>query len=150
MHSFTRNSFVFGLQIPPAEHARARVGPPAQSATPTETRPHTLNKPERVPSARREDSVAPGWAAPYWIVRTAGRRRWIERLKAEGKKIPSGRKPGSRIVKAPKANSAATERRVVVQLPKQYRHMTVEEFIAAGKQALKRLQERFEKTGRLL
>jgi hypothetical protein len=80
----------------------------------------------------------------------AGRRRWIERLKAAGKKIPGGRKPGSRIVKAPKANSAATERRVVVQLPKQYRHMTVDEYIAAGKQALRQLQERFEKTGRLI
>jgi hypothetical protein len=79
----------------------------------------------------------------------AGRRRWVERLKAEGRKVPSGRKPGSRLVKPPKASSAATERRAVVQLPKQYRHMTVDEFIAAGKEALKQLQERFEKTGSL-
>ena len=72
------------------------------------------------------------------------------RLKAEGKKIPGGRKPGSRVVKVAKGNTAATERRAVVQLPKQYRHMTVEEFIAAGKEALRQLQERFEKTGRLI
>jgi hypothetical protein len=79
-----------------------------------------------------------------------GRRRWIERLKAEGKKIPGGRKPGSRLVKAPKVNPAAGERTAVVQLPKRYRHMTVDEFIAAGKEALKQLQERFEKTGTLI
>jgi hypothetical protein len=79
-----------------------------------------------------------------------GRRRWIERLKAEGRKIPGGRKPGSRIVKAPKGNGAATERRAVVQLPKGYRHMSVDEYIAAGKQALRQLQERLERTGRLI
>jgi hypothetical protein len=41
------------------------------------------------------------------------------------------------------------DRSAVVQLPKQYRHMTVDKFIAAGKEALKQLQERFEKTGSL-
>jgi hypothetical protein len=80
----------------------------------------------------------------------AGRRRWIEKLRAEGKKIPGGRRAGSRLVRPAKGNTAATERRAVVQLPKQYRHMTVEEFIAAGKQALRQLQARFEKTGRLI
>ena len=80
----------------------------------------------------------------------AGRRRWIERLKAEGKKIPGGRKPGSRIVKVAKASSAATERKAVVRLPQQYRHMTFEEFVAGAKEALKQLQERFERTGSLL
>ena len=105
-----------------------------------------------VPSARREDSVAPGWVNSYRIglsAMVAARRRWIERLRAESKKIPGGRKPKSRLVKPPKASSVATERRVVVQLPKQYRHMTYDKFIAAAKEALKQLQERFERTGRL-
>ena len=38
----------------------------------------------------------------------------------------------------------------VVQLPKQYRHLTFEEFVAGAKEALKQLQERFEKTGSLI
>jgi hypothetical protein len=38
---------------------------------------------------------------------------------------------------------------VTVRLPKQYQHMTVDEFIAAGKEALKQLQERFDRTGSL-
>jgi hypothetical protein len=33
---------------------------------------------------------------------------------------------------------------VAVRLPKQYRPMTYEEFIAAGKKALKQLQDRLE------
>jgi hypothetical protein len=73
----------------------------------------------------------------------AGRRRWVERMKAEGRKFPGGRKPGSRIVRGPKQT-------VVVQLPRQYRHMSYEEFIAAGKNALKQLQERLERTERLV
>jgi hypothetical protein len=72
----------------------------------------------------------------------AGRRRWVERMKAEGRKLPSGRKLGSRIVRGAKQT-------VVVQLPRQYRHMTYEEFIAAGKEALKQLKERLERTGSL-
>jgi hypothetical protein len=72
-----------------------------------------------------------------------GRRRWIERLKAEGRKIPGGWKPGSRLVRGPKQSA-------VVQLPKQYRHLTFEEFVAGAKEALKQLQERFEKTGSLI
>jgi hypothetical protein len=84
------------------------------------------------------------------VAMVAGRRRWVERMKAEGRKFLGGRKPGTRIVKLAKGNGAATDRRAVVQLPKQYQHMTVDEFIAAGKEALKQLQERFEKTGSLL
>ena len=38
---------------------------------------------------------------------------------------------------------------VTVRLPKQYRHMTYEEFIAAGKAALRRLHERLDRTGSL-
>jgi hypothetical protein len=38
---------------------------------------------------------------------------------------------------------------VVVQLPRQYRHMTFDEFVEAAKKVLKQMQERFERTGRL-
>jgi hypothetical protein len=73
----------------------------------------------------------------------AGRRRWVERMKAQGLKFPGGRKPGTRIARGAK-------QRAGVRLPRQYRHMTYEEFIEAGKEALKQLQERFEKTGSLV
>ena len=73
----------------------------------------------------------------------AGRRRWAERMKAEGRKFPGGRKLGSRIVRGAKQT-------VVVQLPKEYRHLSFDEFIEAGKKAAKELQERLEKTGSLI
>ena len=72
-----------------------------------------------------------------------GRRRWVERMKAEGRKFPGGRKLGSKVVKGGKQT-------VVVQLPKQYRHMTFDEFIEASKRVLKQLQENLERTGRLI
>jgi hypothetical protein len=71
----------------------------------------------------------------------AGRRRWIERLKAEGKKIPGGRKPGSRI---------ATKPATPVRTRADIRKMSPEEIIAAGREALKQLQELLERTGRLI
>jgi len=37
---------------------------------------------------------------------------------------------------------------VVVQLPKQYRHLTFEEFVAGAKEALKQLQETLREDGR--
>jgi hypothetical protein len=46
--------------------------------------------------------------------------------------------------------TAAAKPTIAVKLPKKYRHMTYDEFIAAGKEALRQLQERFEKTGRLI
>jgi hypothetical protein len=73
----------------------------------------------------------------------AGRRRWVERMKAEGRKFPGGRKLGSKVVKGGKQT-------FVVQLPKQYRHMSVDEFIEASKQALREMKERLERTGRLI
>jgi len=73
----------------------------------------------------------------------AGRRRWVERMKAEGRKFPGGRKLGSRLV-------GGAKQTVVVQLPKQYRHMTFDEFVEAAKEALKQLEERFERTGSLI
>jgi hypothetical protein len=76
----------------------------------------------------------------------AGRRRWLAQLKAEGRKFPGGRKPGSRVVKRSKAVTAAQKLTLPVQLPKKYRHMTYDEFIAAGKEALRQLQERLDKT----
>src|SRR5262249_55562570 len=72
----------------------------------------------------------------------AGRRRWAEKMKAEGRKFPCGRKPGSRIAKLSEPTTAATKPTPAVKLPKKYRHMTYDEFIAAGREALKQLQER--------
>jgi hypothetical protein len=80
----------------------------------------------------------------------AGRRRWIETLRAQGMKVPGGRKPGSRIAKLPKPMTAAAKGRAAVQLPRGYRHMTHEEFFEAVKNVLKQSQERFERTGRLI
>jgi hypothetical protein len=45
---------------------------------------------------------------------------------------------------------ATTKPTIAVQLPKKYRHMTYEEFIAAAKEALRQLQERLDRTGSLL
>ena len=68
--------------------------------------------------------------------RPFGMRRWlrgtIETDRENNANFLEGGKPGSRIVRGPKQT-------VVVRLPKQYRHMTVEEFIAAGKEVLKQL-----------
>jgi hypothetical protein len=92
----------------------------------------------------------------------AGRRRWVERMKVEGRKFPGGRKPGVRYPKPlpPQyrqmtvaeflSATADTTPRIPVRLPKRYRHMPLAEFLARGKEALKQLQERFEKTGSLL
>jgi hypothetical protein len=60
-----------------------------------------------------------------------------------GTEFPGGRKLGSKVVKGGKQT-------VVVQLPKQYRHMSVDEFIEASKRVLKQMAERFERTGRLI
>ena len=73
----------------------------------------------------------------------AGRRRWVERMKAEGRKFPGGYKLGAKVVKAAKQT-------FVVQLPRQYRHMTFDEFVEAAKKVLKQKQERLERTGRLI
>jgi hypothetical protein len=85
-----------------------------------------------------------------------GRRRWVERMKAEGRKFPGGRKRGSHIVKAPAptttlqgAQLEEAARAAGVRLPKPYRHMTFEQFFAATKEALKQLQERLDRTGSL-
>ena len=80
---------------------------------------------------------------------SAPARRWVERMKAEGRKFPGGRKLGSKVVKPTKPASAPA-RIPGIPLPKQYRHMTFDEFIEASKQVLKQMQERFERTGRLI
>jgi hypothetical protein len=58
-------------------------------------------------------------------------------------KFPGGRMLGSKVVKGGK-------RTFIVQLPWQYRHMSVDEFIEASKRVLNRMQERLERTGRLI
>jgi hypothetical protein len=85
-----------------------------------------------------------------------GRRRWVERMKAEGRKFPGGRKRGSHIVKAPASTTTLqgaqleeAARAAGVRLPKPYRHMTLEQFFSATKEALKQLQERLDRTGSL-
>jgi hypothetical protein len=82
------------------------------------------------PQARRPVPKTPEGKARVVAAMVAGRRRWVERMKAEGRKFPGGRKPGSRIVRGAKQT-------VVVRLPEQYRHMSFDEFIEAGKEALK-------------
>lgn len=82
----------------------------------------------------------------------AGRGRWVERMKAEGRKFPGGRKPGSRVAKpVPPSPSeeALLAQKAGIKLPKQYRHMTYDEFMAAAREALKLLQERLDRGGRL-
>jgi hypothetical protein len=79
----------------------------------------------------------------------AGRRRWVERMKAEGRKFPGGRKLGSKVVKPTKPASAPA-RIPGIPLPKQFRHMTYDEFFEAAKKVLREMQERFERTGRLI
>jgi hypothetical protein len=76
-----------------------------------------------------------------------GRRRWLAQLKAEGRKFPGGRKPGTRIAKKPRP--AAPNPTIAVKLPKKYQHMTFDEFIETAKKALKQLQERLDRTGSL-
>jgi len=84
----------------------------------------------------------------------AGRRRWVERMKAEGRPFPWAGKRHRRRVE-PSAQPApssldALARQAGVRLPKQYRHMTFDEFFAAGKEALRQMQERLKRTGRLI
>jgi hypothetical protein len=69
----------------------------------------------------------------------AGRRRWVEKMKAEGRKFPCGRKPGSRI----------KPRTISVRPRKDYRGMTLQELRAAALESIAILQERLRRTGRL-
>jgi hypothetical protein len=69
----------------------------------------------------------------------AGRRRWVEKMKAEGRKFPGGRKPGFRI----KLQTTSVLRR------KDYRRMTLEELRDAALESNAILQERLRRTGRL-
>jgi len=115
---------------------------------PVGTRPHTWNNPEHAfdPAARNGHRA-------LLAAMVAGRRHWVERTKAEGRPFPWAGKRHRRHVE-PSAQPApsslnALARQAGVRLPKQYRHMTFDEFIAAGKEALKQLQERLEKAGRL-
>jgi hypothetical protein len=70
----------------------------------------------------------------------AGRRRWVERMKAEGRKFPGGRKLGSRIACQP----APTVRTLA-----DIKRMSPEELISEGKRAAKLLLDRLEMTGSL-
>jgi hypothetical protein len=98
--------------------------------------------------------MSTGPKTPEGMARTvaamvAGRRRWIAQLKAQGLKVPGGRKLGSRLVKRSAPTAATPPPTPAVKLPKKYRHMTYDEFIAAGKEALRQLQERLDRGGTL-
>jgi len=69
----------------------------------------------------------------------AGRHRWVERMKAEGRKFPCGRRPGSRI----KLQTTGVRPR------KDYRRMTLHELRAAALESIAILEERLRRTGRL-
>jgi len=69
----------------------------------------------------------------------AGRHRWVERMKAEGRKFPGGRKLGSRI----KPQTTGIRSR------KDYRRMTLQELRDAALESNAILQERLRRTGRL-
>ena len=69
----------------------------------------------------------------------AGRHRWVERMKAEGRKFPCGRKPGSRI----KVQATSLRPR------REYRGMTLRELRDAALESNAILQERLRRTGRL-
>jgi hypothetical protein len=69
----------------------------------------------------------------------AGRYRWVERMKAEGRKFPCGRKPGSRI--KPQTTSVLPRR--------DYRRMTLEELRDAALESIAISQDRLRRTGRL-
>jgi len=69
----------------------------------------------------------------------AGRRLWVERMKAEGRKFPCGRKPGSRA--KPQTTSVLPR--------KDYRRMTLQELRTAALESIAILQERLRRTGRL-
>jgi hypothetical protein len=69
----------------------------------------------------------------------AGRQRWVEKMKAEGRKFPGGRKPGSRI----KLQTTRMRSR------KDYRRMTLQELRDAALESNAILQDRLRRTGRL-
>jgi hypothetical protein len=79
-----------------------------------------------------------GKARVVWAM-VAGRRLWVERMKADGRKFPCGRKPGSRI------KLQATS----VRSPKDYRRMTLEELRDAALESNAILRDRLRRTGRL-
>jgi len=67
-----------------------------------------------------------------------GRHRWVMKMKAEGRKFPGGRKPGSR-----------ARLQTAVMPRKNYRRMTFEERRAAAMEALDVLRERLRRRGSL-
>ena len=68
-----------------------------------------------------------------------GRHRWVEKLKAEGRKIPGGRKPGSRVAL----------QTAVMQPHMGHVRMTLADQRAAAVEALNALQERLRRMGSL-
>jgi hypothetical protein len=84
-----------------------------------------------------------------------GRRAWAERMKAEGRKFPGGRKAGSKWI-TPKMRAReelrriADEARAVENARQALSSKSYVDHIAGARSALRVLQERFERTGSLI
>jgi hypothetical protein len=88
-----------------------------------------------------------------------GRKKWLERMKAEGKKLKCGRKPGEgwvtpamreRQLERQRAESARREAERWASLSPQQRLAERHEAITAGAvEAIDEMLERFKRTGHL-
>ncbi|MGD1035782.1 MAG: HGGxSTG domain-containing protein [Roseiarcus sp.] len=84
-----------------------------------------------------------------------GRRAWAERMKAEGKKFPGGRKSGSKWI-TPRMRAREELKRIVdeAQAVENARQAlssrSYSDRVAGAKAALRALQERFDRTGSLI
>ena len=79
-----------------------------------------------------------------------GRRRWVERMKAEGRKFPGGRKAGADWV-TPKMRARAplAMPRPVVRNVDASQAAAIDELKREARHALSILEERFRRTGSL-
>jgi hypothetical protein len=84
-----------------------------------------------------------------------GRRAWAERMKAEGRKFPGGRKSGSKWI-TPKMRARkelerlVEEARAVENARQALSSKSYVDHIAGARAALQVLQERFDRTGSLM
>jgi hypothetical protein len=84
-----------------------------------------------------------------------GRRAWAERMKAEGKKFPGGRKSGPKWI-TPKMRvreelkRLVEEARAIENARQALSSKSYSEHIAGAKSALQALKERFDRTGSLI
>lgn len=84
-----------------------------------------------------------------------GRRAWAERMKAEGKKFPGGRKPGSKWITPKMEAREALKRLVDEALTAEKARQALSskscgDRIAGARSTLRALQERFDRSGSLI